>query len=110
MRILLVEDDQSAVASVEMMLKAEGIGLYTTDLGEEAIDLTKFYDYDAIVLDLTLPDMSGMEALRQIRAAKIHTPVIILSGCTELDSKVKALGAGADDYMTKPANKGELVA
>ena len=110
MRVLLVEDDESVVASVEMMLKSEGIGLYTTALGEEAINLTRFYDYDAIVLDLNLDDMSGMEALRQMRLAKIHTPVIILSGCAEMDSKVKALGAGADDYMTKPANKGELVA
>lgn len=108
MRVLLVEDDDSVVDSISMMLKAENIGLYTTALGEEAAELVKFYDYDAVILDLNLPDMSGMDALRQMRAAKVSTPVIILSGCMDTETKVRALGAGADDYMTKPCHRNEL--
>ena len=110
MRILLVEDDESIIASISVILKAESIGLYTTTLGEEAVELVKFYDYDAVILDLNLPDMSGMEALRQMRAAKVSTPVIVLSGCMDMDAKIRALGAGADDYMTKPCHRNELIA
>src|SRR5256885_2201632 len=68
------------------------------------------YDYDIIVLDLQLPDMSGFEVLKSLRLAKIQTPVMILAGNAIVESKVKALGFGADDYMTKPFHKDELVA
>jgi two-component system cell cycle response regulator CtrA len=79
-------------------------------LGEEGVDLGKIYDYDLILLDLNLPDMSGMDVLRQLRVGKINTPVMILSGSSEIDTKVKTLGGGADDYMTKPFHKDELIA
>ncbi|MEP6830523.1 MAG: response regulator transcription factor, partial [Rhizomicrobium sp.] len=79
-------------------------------LGEEGIDLGKLYDYDIIVLDLQLPDMSGFEVLKALRVAKVQTPVLILSGNAIVEAKVKALGFGADDYMTKPFHKDELVA
>ncbi len=92
------------------MLKSEGFNVYTTDLGEEGIDLGKIYDYDLILLDLNLPDMSGSEVLRTLRVAKVNTPIMILSGTSEIDTKVKTLGGGADDYMTKPFHKEELVA
>ena len=110
MRVLLIEDDSATAQGIELMLKSEGFNVYTTDLGEEGIDLGKIYDYDLILLDLNLPDMSGMEVLRTLRAAKINTPVMILSGTSEIDTKVKTLGGGADDYMTKPFHKEELVA
>ena len=110
MRVLLIEDDSATAQSIELMLKSEGFNVYTTDLGEEGIDLGKIYDYDLILLDLNLPDMSGMEVLRQLRNAKINTPVMILSGTSEIDTKVKTFGGGADDYMTKPFHKDELVA
>ena len=84
--------------------------VYTTDLGEEGVDLGKIYDYDLILLDLNLPDMSGMDVLRTLRVAKINTPIMILSGTSEIDTKVKTFGSGADDYMTKPFHKDELVA
>ena len=110
MRVLLIEDDSATAQSIELMLKSEGFNVYTTDLGEEGVDLGKIYDYDLILLDLSLPDMSGLEVLRQLRVGKINTPIMILSGSAEIDTKVKTLGNGADDYMTKPFHKDELIA
>jgi two-component system cell cycle response regulator CtrA len=110
MRVLLVEDDTSIVQSIELMLKSENFNVYTTDLGEEGVDLGKLYDYDIILLDLNLPDMSGYEVLRSLRSAKVRTPILILSGLAGIEDKVRGLGFGADDYLTKPFHKDELVA
>ena len=110
MRILLVEDDRALATSVELILKAENAAVDTTDLGEEGLDLGRLYDYDLIILDLNLPDLNGYDVLRRLRSARIDTPVLILSGMSEPDKKVKGLGYGADDYLTKPFNKDELVA
>jgi two-component system cell cycle response regulator CtrA len=110
MRVLLIEDDSATAQSIELMLKSESINVYTTDLGEEAIDLGKLYDYDIILLDLNLPDMSGFEVLRSLRVSRVKTPTLILSGLAGIEDKVKGLGFGADDYMTKPFHKDELVA
>ena len=110
MRILLVEDDPSTAKSIEMMLKSEGYVVDLADMGEDGLEIGKLYDYDIIVLDLMLPDIDGYEVLRRLRQARIKTPILILSGLSELDSKVKGLGIGADDYMTKPFQKRELIA
>jgi two-component system cell cycle response regulator CtrA len=110
MRVLLVEDDASTAKSIELMLKSEGYIVDTTDLGEDGLDLGKIYDYDIIILDLMLPDMDGYEVLKRLRASKIATPILILSGLNELDNKLKGLGFGADDYLTKPFDKRELIA
>jgi two-component system cell cycle response regulator CtrA len=110
MRALLVEDDSTMARSIELMVRSAGFDVYTTDLGEEGIDLGKLYDYDIILLDLQLPDMSGFEVLKALRVAKVQTPVLILSGNNIIEAKVKALGFGADDYMTKPFHKEELAA
>lgn len=110
MRVLVVEDDALVARSVEKMLRAEGMVVDTTALGEDGIEIGKLYDYDIILLDLMLPDMDGYEVLRRLRAGRIETPVLILSGLTEPDKKVKGLGYGADDYVTKPFDRGELVA
>jgi two-component system cell cycle response regulator CtrA len=80
MRVLLIEDDSATAQSIELMLKSESFNVYTTDLGEEGVDLGKLYDYDIILLDLNLPDMSGYEVLRSLRVAKVKTPILILSG------------------------------
>jgi two-component system, cell cycle response regulator CtrA len=77
MRVLLIEDDCATAHSIELMLKSEGFNVYTTDLGEEGIDLGKVYDYDIILLDLNLPDMSGFEVLRSLRVSKVKTPILI---------------------------------
>lgn len=110
MRVLLVEDDPTTAKSIEMMLTHANLNVYTTDLGEEGIDLAKLYDYDLILLDLGLPDMNGHEVLRQLRLARIETPILILSGSDDTDSKLKGFGFGADDYLTKPFHREELVA
>ncbi|MGB8274484.1 MAG: response regulator transcription factor [Alphaproteobacteria bacterium] len=110
MRVLLVEDDTSLARSIEMMLKSEGLICDTTDLGEDGLEIGKLYDYDIIILDLMLPDIDGYEVLRRLRSARIKTPILILSGLSEPDNKVKGLGFGADDYLTKPFNKDELIA
>jgi two-component system cell cycle response regulator CtrA len=110
MRVLLIEDDSGTAQSVNLMLKTEGLNAYTTDLGEEGIDLGKVYDYDIILLDLNLPDMSGYEVLRTLRSAKVFTPVLILSGLAGIEDKIKGLGLGADDYLSKPFHKDELIA
>jgi len=110
MRVLLIEDDSSIAQSIELILKSESFNVYTTDLGEEGVDLGKLYDYDIILLDLNLPDMSGFEVLRSLRVSKVKTPILILSGIAGIEDKVKALGYGADDYMTKPFHKAELIA
>ena len=110
MRVLLIEDDHATAQSIELMLKSEGFNVYTTDLGEEGVDLGKLYDYDIILLDLNLPDMHGYDVLKKLRTAKVQTPVLILSGISEMDSKVRSFGFGADDYVTKPFHREELVA
>jgi two-component system cell cycle response regulator CtrA len=110
MRVLLIEDDPATAQSIELMLKNESFNVYTTDLGEEGVDLGKLYEYDIILLDLNLPDMSGFEVLRSLRVSKVKTPILILSGLAGIEMKVKGLGFGADDYMTKPFHRDELVA
>jgi two-component system cell cycle response regulator CtrA len=108
MRILLIEDDSGTALSIELMLKSESFNVYTTDLGEEGIDLGKIYDYDIIILDLNLPDMWGFEVLRSLRVSKVKSPILILLAAIE--DKVRAFGFGADDYLTKPFSRNELVA
>ncbi|WP_394177080.1 response regulator transcription factor CtrA [Yoonia maritima] len=110
MRVLLVEDDPTTSKSIELMLTHANLNVYATDLGEEGIDLAKLYDYDLILLDLNLPDMNGYEVLRQLRLSRIDTPILILSGDDGTESKLKGFGFGADDYLTKPFHREELVA
>ena len=110
MRVLLIEDDPAMAKSIDLMLSTEGFNVYSTDLGEEGLDLGKLYDYDIILLDLNLPDMHGYEVLKHLRISKVHTPVLVLTGLKDISGVVKALGTGADDYVTKPFHKQELVA
>jgi two-component system, cell cycle response regulator CtrA len=110
MRVLLIEDDAPTARSIELMLSVEGFNVYATDLGEEGLDLAKLYDYDIVLLDLNLPDMHGFDVLKKLRQAKITTPALILSGSSETEAKVRGFGFGADDYVTKPFHREELVA
>jgi two-component system cell cycle response regulator CtrA len=110
MRVLLVEDDQTTSRSIEMMLTHSDFNVYATDLGEDAIELSKLYDYDLILLDLNLPDMAGLDVLRQLRLARIDTPILILTGDSDTNTKIRGFGGGADDYLTKPFHREELVA
>jgi two-component system cell cycle response regulator CtrA len=110
MRVLLVEDDPSAARGIILMLKGGGAVVDQVDSGEEALELAHHYDYDITILDLMLPDMEGYEVVRRMRAARIEVPVLILSGLSRPQAKIKGLGLGADDFITKPFDKGELLA
>ena len=110
MRVLLIEDDSATAKGLVSTLKSEGFVCDTTDLGEDGLEIGKLYEYDLIILDLMLPDIDGYEVLRRLRAASIKTPILVLSGLSETDDKVKGLGFGADDYLTKPFSKVELLA
>ncbi len=113
MRVLLIEDDKPLARSIELMLRGAGFVVDHTDLGEDGVELAKMQrtsQYDMILLDLTLPDITGFDVLKQVRISRIKTPVMILSGNPDIEAKVKTLGYGADDYLTKPFNKDELIA
>jgi len=110
MRVLLIEDDSATARSIELALAAEGIICDTAELGEDGVQIGKIYDYDLIILDLMLPDIGGYEVLLRLRSAKIKTPILILSGLNTVDQKIKGLTCGADDYLTKPFNREELIA
>jgi len=110
MRALLVEDEITAAKAVALMLKSGGAVVDTADTGEEALELVRHYDYDIVILDLMLPDMDGFEVVRRMRVGRIEVPVLILSGLTRPQAKVKGLGLGADDFITKPFDRAELLA
>lgn len=110
MRILLVEDDLTAARGIALMLKAGGAVVDHADTGEEALELCRHYEYDVVLLDLLLPDIEGYEVVRRLRLARNSTPVLVLSGMARPQAKVKALAIGADDYITKPFDRAELLA
>jgi len=110
MRVLLVEDDVATARSVSVMLTTLGYVVDVADSGEDGMQIGRLYDYDVIILDLVLPDMDGYDVLRRFRKAGVDTPILILSGLLETDNKIKGFGFGADDYLTKPFDKGELAA
>jgi len=110
MRVLVIEDDAATADGLAYLLRREGWVADTTDLGEDGLEMAKLYDYDIVLLDLMLPDIDGLDVIRGLRAARVRTPVLILSGIDESSRKVKGLGIGADDYLTKPFDRDELVA
>ncbi len=110
MRILLIEDDMDAAHSIELALALKGITCDVVEFGEKGIQIGQLYRYDLIILDLMLPDINGFEVLLRLRSAKIKTPILILSGITGIEQKIKGLTSGADDYLTKPFSSDELTA
>lgn len=109
MRVLLIEDDFSTARGVEMLLNKDGFLVDTAEFGCDGLEIGKLYDYDVIVLDLMLPDIDGFEIIRRLRASNIITPVIVLSGISDSNDKAKCLDIGADDYITKPFERKELI-
>lgn len=110
MKILIIEDDSLLADNIKLQFKKNNIQADTVTSGEEALEYLETYTYDLILLDLLLPDTSGLEILRSIRGKNINTPVLILSGLNDSDNKVEGLSQGADDYLTKPFEPKELMA
>lgn len=109
-RLLLVEDDRLLSDALSRMLELAGFSVYSTAFGEDALDLARAYRFDLVVLDLSLPDMGGSQVLQQLHQMRPDTPVIILSGEAGLQSKIENFLEGADDYITKPFHRDELLA
>ena len=110
MRILLVEDDRTIARGISFVLQQARMVVDTAETGAEALELAKLYDYDAIIMDVMLPDAEGFDIVRRIRAGKNVAPILMLSGQTKAEHKIKGLNAGADDYLAKPFDQNELVA
>jgi two-component system cell cycle response regulator CtrA len=110
LRVLLIDDDIIVARGVTIMLQTGGAVVEHVETGEEGLELVRHYDYDIVLLDLMLPDIEGFEVLRRIRVCRNNTPVLILSGLSRPQAKVKALGLGADDFITKPFDRAELLA
>ena len=110
MRILLVDSDLQAAAHLSQTLRTAAFTVDHTSSGEEAIEMLRHYDYDLMVLELMLNDIEGYDVIRRVRAARITTPVLVLSALLRPQAKIRAFSMGADDYMTKPYDSGELVA
>jgi len=108
MRVLLVEDDPSVSRSVAFLLRSNGLVVDQVESGEEALELARHYDYDIVVLDLMLPDVEGYDVVRRMRASRIDTPVLVISGQGRIQAKIKSFGVGADDFLSKPFDKEEF--
>jgi len=110
MRILMIEDDKAYAKSIQLALKLEGLEVETAADGEGGLDLGSVYQYSAILLDLGLPDINGHQVLKDLRNQKVQCPVIILSGNDQIDEQLKALGFGADLFLTKAISPKVLAA
>jgi two-component system, OmpR family, response regulator len=110
MRVLIVEDDVKMAGLVRRGLMEDGNAADVTADGDEALWMAKAHPYDAIVLDVMLPGISGFETCRQLRNAGVWSPVLMLTARDGVDDRVAGLDAGADDYLTKPFSFAELLA
>ncbi len=110
MRVLYVEDEKYLADAIIHLLKKANIAVDWASDGESGLELASQGNYDCIILDIILPKLSGIDILRNLRAQKNSTPVIMLSALAEVEDKVKALDIGADDYLAKPFKATELIA
>ena len=110
MRLLVVEDEVDISRRIEAACASDGLNCHTAETGAEALEMTQIYDYAAIILDILLPDICGFDIISRLRAINDNTPILILSGLSSTEDKVKSLTMGADDYITKPFSKSELLA
>jgi DNA-binding response OmpR family regulator len=109
MQVLYVDDDPSMTMTVQLMLRAAGHSCDTTDLGERAVTLARTLDYDAIILDIMLPDIDGYEVIERLREAEIKTPLLIQTGLVDRSQPEDSQAFGADDILIKPFGKEELI-
>lgn len=110
MRILVVEDEHRIANSIKKGLEQEGYAVDVAYSGTDGYDLASSEEYDAIILDLMLPEMDGLTICSELRKEKINTPILVLTAKGQIHDKVKGLDSGADDYMVKPFSFEELLA
>jgi two-component system copper resistance phosphate regulon response regulator CusR len=110
MRILLVEDERKVANFIERTLRENSYAVDVVPTGEKALELSKNSDYDAILLDVRLPGINGVEVCRELRRLGLKAPVMMLTARALVEQRVEGLDAGADDYLTKPFVLAELLA
>jgi len=110
MRVLLAEDDAKLQRALERGLQREGYAIDVTGSGDDALRRATVYDYDAVVLDVMLPGIDGFSVCSELRSRKRWVPVLMLTARTEVRDRIRALDTGADDYLVKPFDLGELLA
>ncbi len=110
MKILIIEDDKRIATVMQRGLKEEGFAVDVVYDGEEGEYMAAENPYDAVVLDLNLPDKDGMAICKKLRQSKVQTPIIMVTARTSIEDRVKGLNLGADDYLTKPFVFSELLA
>jgi len=109
-KILIADDEKDLARATKMILELSNYTVTVVYNGKEALDAAKETEFDCIILDIMMPVMDGMEALKEMRKANISSPIILLTAKTTVDDKVEGLDAGANDYLTKPVNAKELLA
>ena len=110
MRILVIEDETKVGCFIKRALEEESYAVDLCEDGAKGLQMALNTDYDLLIVDLMLPALPGMEILKGVRQARIHTPILILTAQLQVDQRVKGLDAGADDYLTKPFAINELLA
>ncbi len=108
MHLLLVEDERKVASFIARALRESSYTVDIADTGEKALNLAARVTYDAILLDLRLPSLSGIEVCRELRQMNIETPILMLTARSLVEQRVEGLDAGADDYLTKPFALAEL--
>ena len=109
-RVLVIEDDRAVQKALKRLFEAEGYAVDVASDGQEGLFLAESNAYDVVLLDLMLPKLDGMELLGRIRQSGQRTPVLVLTARDDKESVIALLNAGADDYLTKPFDLGELLA
>ncbi|CAI9120776.1 response regulator transcription factor [Brytella acorum] len=110
MRILLVDNDLRAATNLLQIMRNNGFTVDHTTSGREAVEILRHYDYDVAILELTLDDIEGYSVIREVRQARVNTPILVLTSLSRPQAKIKAFAVGADDYMTRPFDTAELIA
>lgn len=110
MRILLIESDPTVSRSIELILTRANFNIYSVDLGEDGFDMAKLYNYDLIITETSLPDISGHDVIKRLREDRVNTPILVLAHDDSTENKIKSFGLGADDFLAKPFHREELIA
>lgn len=110
MQLLLAEDEKDLARAVEVILTKQGYVVDVVHDGQDAYEYATLSDYDGLILDIMMPKMSGVEVVEKLRVEGSQVPILLLTAKSAVDDRIEGLDAGADDYLTKPFNMGELLA